>query len=64
MYNNNRNEVTIMSVSTNDSVTLVKEDNDGNFVVKQDNEVVAKCYNLKQALDIAGVLLNRTQTHA
>lgn len=64
MYNNNRNEVTIMSVSTNDSVTLVKEDNDGNFVVKQDNEVVAKCYNLKQALDIASVLLNRTQTHA
>lgn len=57
-------EVTIMSVTTKDSVTIVGEDNKGNFVVKQNNETIATCYTLESALDIAATLLNRTESNA
>lgn len=53
-----------MSVVDNNSATVVKENNDGNFIVKHDEETIATCYTLEQALDIAATLLNRTQTNA
>lgn len=62
MYN--QNNVTIMSVSTKESITILEENISGNFVIKQNNDVIARTYNLKQALDIAAIVLNRTAENA
>lgn len=62
MYN--ENNVTIISVTTKESVTILEENTGGNFVVKQNNDVIARTYNLKQALDIAAIVLNRTAENA
>lgn len=56
--------VTIMSVSTKESVTFVKESSTGNFIVQQNNDVIARTYSLKQALEIAAMILNRTAENA
>lgn len=64
MRTTKNSEVTIMSVTTQDSVTVVGENDNGNFVVKQDHETIATCYTLEQALDIAATLLNRTESNA
>ena len=60
----NRNEITIMAVETSDSVTIIKEDVDGNFIVKQNGEIIEHCFSLKQALNVASMLLKRFDVDA
>ncbi len=62
MYN--ENNITITSLVTKETVTILTENSGGNFVVTQHNEVIARTYDLQQALDIAAMVLTKQAKNA
>lgn len=51
---------TITSIETYNTITSLIEDNEGNFIVKQDGEVIHHTFSLLQAMHVFNTLIGRT----